>query len=135
MGNPFKAIWKGLKVTGKTVAKYSPVIELFAPGTPVALVASLVGSLVNRAEDKFPQQGSGKEKSAWVTVESLRTLEVLTGKNFDSPQGRALIQELINADVEVKNLVAQAQAMYDAKLAAVHAYVASVTDSAKDDTE
>lgn len=132
------AIGRGLSVAGREAARFAPVIDLIAPGSPAALLTTLISNLTIRAEEKFPQQGSGKDKAAWVTVEALRTMETLTSLNYDSPAGRALIQKLIDIDVAIKNAIAQAvtplQAQYDEVRTALDAYVASVKEPAKEDT-
>lgn len=131
----WKAIGKGFLKVGRIVG---PFIGLALPGTKAALVANLVTTLTDRAEEEFPED-SNAEKAAFVSNGMLQALELTTGKNYDSPEGRALIQDLTDIDVEIKNAMADAiaplKAKYQEKLAAVAAYLESVKAPAKDDTE
>lgn len=129
----WKAFGKGLLKGAKFVA---PILGLY-PATSIAgKVGAIVTDLTDQAED-LPGK-SGQEKAEFVTVSTLKVLELTTGKNYDSPEGRALVKDLLDVDVEIKQTVAAAiaplQAKYQEKLALVSAYVESVKDAAKDDT-
>lgn len=133
------ASWKGF---GKALLKgaqfVAPILSLATPaGSVAAKVGGLVTDLTDRAEEKFAT-GTGQEKAEFVTISTLQVLEVTTGKNYDSPEGRALIKDLLDVDVEIKQTVAAAiaplQAKYQEKLAAVSAYIQSVQAPAANDT-
>jgi hypothetical protein len=130
----WKAIGKGFLKVGRLAA---PFIGLALPGSTAAAVATTITELTNRAEAEFAEK-DGPQKAEFVTVGALQVLELTTGKNYDSPQGRALIKDLSDVDVEIKDTIAAAvaplQAKYQEKLSAVTAYIESVKAPAQADT-
>jgi hypothetical protein len=125
--NVFKKIWVGLQVA-------APFIEgaasLLPGGSPAVLAIHALSSLISRAEVLFPKQGTGVEKAQFFTVQGMKVMEILTGKNFDSPEGRALVARYGTAEVAVRNATVELQAC----IHAVQDYLDSVKAPAKDDT-
>src|SRR5690349_5261795 len=96
-----KGFFKGL---GKGVVKGAEVaLPLIAIAVPAGSVAARIARIITAGTDAAQETDkSGREKLADVTVEALAAVEAETGKNLDSPAGRALIQKGINLDVEIK---------------------------------
>jgi hypothetical protein len=123
----FKKIWAGIKVA----QPYLDMAASFLPGgAAVSGALHALSAIIVRAEDQFPSQGSGADKAAFFTLEAMKALEATTGKNFDSPEGRALLAEYANVEVMVRN----AKAEYALVAQKVAAYIASVKTPAADDT-
>src|SRR5690242_196781 len=96
--------WKKLAGIGKLIARFTvPQIE----------------AGIELAEEKFGgQKGAGPEKAAWLDAEVigasvLPLIEKLTGKNVDSPATRALLAEVRDTYVVVKNTEAAARAAFE----------------------
>jgi hypothetical protein len=123
----FRKVWLGLKVA-------APFIEgaasLLPGGSPVVLAIHALSSLISRAEVLFPAQGSGTEKAQFFTLQGMKVLEILTGKNFDSPEGRILVSRFASAEVAVRNATIELQAC----IKDVQHYVEHVKDAAIPDT-
>lgn len=130
------ASWKGFGKALLTGAKIVlPFISASAKeGSKEKVIAEALTHLTDRAADEFPVDASGAERGEFVTIESLKVAEAVTGKNFDSPEGRALLADLRDIDVEIKAAVAPLQVKYQEKLTAVRAYIESVKSPAQADT-
>lgn len=124
----FKKIWMGVQVLAPFI---QGAASLIPGGGPVLLVFQSLSQLITRAETLFPAQGSGVEKAAYFTRQGMKVAEILTGKNFDSPQGIALLDEYAKAEVDVRN----AQAHFQIIATKVKDYIASVKEPAKADTD
>lgn len=124
----FRKIWLGLTVA-------APYIEgaaaLLPGGSPAVLVLRALSTLITRAEVLYPASGTGADKAAFVTVRGMQVAEIVTGKNFDSPEGRALVAEYANVEVAARNAQAQLQIV----IKKLHDYIDSVNAPAQADTD
>jgi len=130
----FKKLWKGVKVA----APYLGMAAMFVPGgSPLGLALLTIESLIEKAEDIFSGQGSGLQKGALVSRESLIALELLTGKNVDNPKTRGIVDAIIANVVETKNVVARSQELaesYKELVKDLKDAIDSVKEPAKADT-
>jgi len=116
----WKKFWSGTKIVAPIAAGLIP------GGSVAATIARLVSAAVVKAEEEFPAQGTGDQKLEYVTVEVLDGLEQATGKNYNNPDTRALIEQVTKAEVAIRN----AQQLYGETIIALHQAVDSVKDPA-----
>ena len=119
----FKKIWQGVQM----VAPFLGVIPIAGRA---GVIITAISHFVTRAEDIFSNPGSGVQKAQYVSIESLKVAEAVTGKNFDSPAGRQLITDVADAEVAVRN----AQTLYAKVAADLKDYLDSVKQPAIPDT-
>jgi hypothetical protein len=119
----FKNIWRGVQMA-------APFLGIIPVAGTAGIVLTAISHFVIQAENIFTKPGSGIEKAQYVSIEALKVAEAVTGKNFDSPEGRRLIADVTDAEVAVRN----AQALYAKVSTDLKAYLDSVKQPAKDDT-
>ena len=126
-GKFFRKVWLGLQVAEPYI---NIAASLVPGGGPVALALKAFSALITRAEVEYPAQGSGVQKAEFFTLQGMKVAEIITGKNIDSPEGRALLDEYASAEVMVRNGTAQLQIV----IQKFHDYIDSAKAPAKDDT-
>lgn len=123
----FKKIWMGYEAASPYVDLALSLIPGGGPAIGVTRkVVSVISKLVAKAEEVYPQAGSAADKIALVSTEALAELEHETGKNFNSPKGRALIERYRSIDVKLRDLKVE----LTATVQEIHDYVADVKDPA-----
>jgi hypothetical protein len=128
----FKKIWFGIKVAEPYLAMAG---QLLPP--PFGVILSALDTLIDRAELTFPAEGSGPQKAEFFTVQGLKVMEIMTGKNVDNPQTRVLVARIGTTAVAIKNLEAQLVGLrdeYRQVVTEIKAAIDAVKDPAKDDT-
>ena len=83
MSNPLKAIWKGLKATGKGIAKVDDVLDKIPFADTVIAMIPVAGPAINLALDK---------------VDIVQVL--IPPGTGQGPERRAKAEELLRADLE-----------------------------------
>ena len=129
----FKKIWFGIKVAEPYLSMAGALLP-----PPFGLILQSLDALIGRAELTFPAAGSGPAKAEFFTVQSLKVMEILTGKNVDNPKTRALVERIGTVSVQIKNLLTQVEqfkAEYQDIVKELKEAVDSVKESAKADTD
>lgn len=120
-----KGFLKGAEVT----------LPIIAIATPPGSIAARIARVITAATDKAQETDkAGREKLEDVTVEVLAAAEAESGKNFDSPAGRALVQKGITLDVEIKKHAVEDAARVKAFYDEFQAYLESIKAPAQADT-
>lgn len=122
-----KKFWLGLQAAAPSIEALATLVP---GGGPVALGLRALMQVITNAEVMYPQQGSGSEKAHYFTITGMKVLEAVTGKNVDSPEGRALLAELAAAEVAARN----AQTRIKAVVEQLDDYIRSAKEPAKPDT-
>ena len=124
--NAFKKIWLGIKVAEPYMMMAG---KLLPP--PFGTILSALDAVINAAEAKFPNEGSGVQKAEFFTEQGLKVAEILTGKNVDNPKTRALVGLIGDTAVEIKNIEARLVQLRD-KYAEVVKQFKDAVDSVKE---